>query len=78
MELKEFVTQALVQLVKGVQEANSELAGENTPSADKKAFLLAYSGGENPMGPHVEFDVAITIKTEGKATAGAAAKLYVV
>ncbi len=78
MELKEFVTQTLVQIVKGIQQANSELAGEENPVADKKAFLLTYSGGDKPQGPHVEFDVAVSIKTDSKAAAGASGKLYVV
>jgi hypothetical protein len=78
MDLEEFVTQSLVQLVQGVKQANVKLAGKEKTTADEKAFLLTYSGGDHPMGPHVEFDVAVSIKTDRKATAGASGKLYVV
>ncbi len=78
MELKEFVTQTLVQIVQGIKQANQELAGQEKPGAENKAFLLAYSGGEHPGGPHIEFDVAVTTETGSKAGADASAKLYVV
>lgn len=78
MELKEFVTQSLVQIVGGIQQANRDIAGTENPTADQRAFLLVYSGGDNPKGPHVEFDVAVSIKTDNKATAGASGKLFVV
>lgn len=78
MELKDFVTQSLVQIVNGIKQANKELAGEENPTADKKAFLLPYSGGDKPQGPSIEFDVAVSTKADNKATAGASGKLYVV
>ncbi len=78
MELKDFVTQSLVQIVNGIKQANTELAGVENPTADTKAFLLFSSVGDNPKAPHVEFDVAVSTKADSKAAAGAAAKLYVV
>ena len=78
MELKDFVRQSLVEIVQGIKEANIELAGNEQPTAENKAFLLNYSGGDNPKGPHVEFDVAVSTKTDRNAKAGASAKLYVV
>lgn len=80
MELREFVKQSLVEIVQGVEEANIELSGNNelTANNSNRAFLLAYSGGDNPKGPHVEFDVAVSTKTDLTAGAGASVKLYVV
>lgn len=79
MELKEFVTLALVQIVNGVREANQELLGESKAASDaKNPFLLAYSGGEDPDTPHVEFDLAVTTETDSKAAGGASATLHVV
>lgn len=78
MELKDFVTQPLVQIVNGIKQANKELAGIENPTADNKAFLLFSSVGEKPKAPHVEFDVAVSTKADNKATGGASAKLYVV
>lgn len=78
MELKEFVTQSLVQIVSGIKQANKEIAGIENPTAENNAFLLFSSVGDKPKAPHVEFDVAISTKADNKATVGASAKLYVV
>ena len=78
MELNDFVSQTLVQIVKGVEQANEELAKGKPPSPGGKPFLLYSSVGQAPHSPHVEFDIAVTTKTDNKAKGGALAKLYVV
>lgn len=71
MELGQFVEQALVQIVRGIEGANASLA-PNTEKANQP-FVLRYSGGDRPQSPHVEFDVALTTqsKVEGEAKGGA-------
>lgn len=76
MELDEFVEQALVQIVKGIQNANEKLE----PGKEKAAqpFVLHHSLGDHPQAPHVEFDVAVTTQTKGSGGAKVDAKLHVV
>jgi len=78
MDLSDFVKQTLVQIVRGIRDANKEVAGEIAPTADKKAFLLFYSGGENPKAPHIEFDVAVTTTTTKSGKTGVSGRLWVV
>jgi hypothetical protein len=75
VELGEFVTEAPVQLVKGIHNANKALASD----AEKgmQPFLLHHSLGDRPQAPHVEFDVAVTTQLSATGDAKGAAKLYV-
>lgn len=77
MELKEFVSETLWQIVSGVEEAQqkiSTLGGEINPSLIGSVEHIAKAGGGiETMGGNyaqiVEFDVAVTA-IEGKGTKG--------
>lgn len=72
MDLKEFTTQTLVQIVEGAIEANAQLSRSNSfvPTTDTlgcpKDELEAR--WEKPLMHNVDFDVAITtIESDGKS-----------
>jgi hypothetical protein len=75
MNLHEFVKETLVQIVRGIQDANASLDPDE-PKANQ-AFLLEYSGGEPQTGPHIEFDVAVTTQLEATGQAEGKAQLLV-
>ena len=54
------------------------LSGKDLPDADDKVFLLAYSGGDKPLGRHIEFDMAVTTKSDFHVKGGASTKIWVV
>ena len=58
MELRDFASEALVQIVKGIESANESLLPGKV-KADQP-FVLYHSLGDNPEVPHVELDVAVT------------------
>jgi hypothetical protein len=76
MDLKDFVSQTLIQIATGVNEAHAqvkELGGAVNPSlnsghetASKLGFLYTK---DSAMAPIVQFDVALTV-TEGTGTKG--------
>lgn len=68
MDLQEFVTSTLVQIVNGVAEARDQIAtGATGASVNTRLRNPSASVAVAPPQP-VEFDVAITVSTE--ATAG--------
>jgi hypothetical protein len=77
MELKEFISEALTQIVQGVQEAQAgvkDSGAEINPRVMGGIEYVAKHGGglETQNGNYaqiVEFDVAVTA-TEGKGTKG--------
>lgn len=77
MELKDFISNALTQIVEGVQEAQGKvtvLGAEINPSVMGGIDYVAKHGGgmETRNGNYaqiVEFDVAVTA-SEGKGTTG--------
>ena len=75
MNLHQFVKETLVQIVKGIEDANQSLDPDK-PKPDQ-AFLLAYSGGEPQRSPHTEFDVAVTTQLEATGQAEGKAQLIV-
>ena len=80
MELKEFISQSLVQIIEGVKDAQSKVNSQtakinpemqrilNESSGGYAAFGWAKGGGPNPVFL-VDFDVAVTAE-EGKNTKG--------
>ena len=76
MDLKDFVSETLVQIATGVKDAQAkvkELGGTVNPSlncghevASKLGFLYTR---DSAMAPVVQFDVALTV-TEGTGTKG--------
>lgn len=75
MQLDQFVTETLVQIVKGIQGANQSLDPDQ-PKANQ-AFGLSYSGGDPQRGPHIEFDVAVTTQLEAAGQIQGKAQLLV-
>lgn len=75
MDLKEFVTQTLTQIIEGVRDAQTrgkELTAEVNPHLDTSAEQAGKQGFLNAGGqfvPIVQFDVALTV-TEGTGTKG--------
>lgn len=74
MDLKEFTTQTLVQIVEGVAEANTQLSRINAfiPSTSirtTKDYSIAYdASGVERMMHYVEFDVAVmATESDGKS-----------
>lgn len=70
MELDKFIEEALSQILKGIQAANAQVIGHNV----RKPFLLEHGGGNNP-GTGIEFDVAVTVKSEGGGKGSVKAKV---
>lgn len=80
MDLQEFVTQTLLQIVRGISEANKVLEPERKKpdgSPLPKLFLLP-PGVQKDGGHGVHFDVAVTARSESDKGAGAKASLSVV
>ena len=74
MELDTFIEQALTQILKGIAEANNKVTGGKPIDEAPKPFLLKH-GGSKGTGTGIEFDVAVTIKTERGSKGGAKANL---
>jgi len=58
IELSEFIRNALVQIAKGVREANEELT--NPEKQEWEVFNLRHNKGDSSKIPGVKFDVAVT------------------
>jgi hypothetical protein len=79
MDLQEFVTQTLLQIIRGISDANKVLEPERKKpdgSPLPKLFLLS-PGVEKEGGHGVHFDVAVTARSETDKGAGAKASLSV-
>ena len=61
MELDEFITQSLVQVCRGVRNANKTIA-ESIVKGCNNVFML-HEGNDN-VSSAVEFDVAVTLKSD--------------
>lgn len=80
MELQEFIAQSLLQIARGVSDANNVLAPERKKpdGSDLPKLFLLPPGAEKEEGTGVFFDVAVTARTESDKGAGAKASLAVV
>lgn len=69
MELREFVTETLVQIQEGVQNAIARRSGHEAKGVINPAWSDTYTDANRQM---VEFDVAVTVvdKLEGSASGG--------
>lgn len=80
MELREFVTQSLLQIVRGVSDANNALEPERKkPDGTALPNLFLLPPGVKQDGGHgIHFDVAVTARSESDKGVGAKARLSVV
>jgi hypothetical protein len=62
IELSDFISNALIQIAKGVQKANAELINE--------VFNLRHNKGDSSKIPGIKFDVAVTTASGQKDKAG--------
>jgi hypothetical protein len=77
MNLEKFVSETLLEISQGIRDANAQLkTKKETPDSPNVFFLKP--GGQKEIGTGLEFDVAVTTRTEGKGQAGAKVKLFVV
>ena len=68
IELSEFIRNALIQIAKGVKEANDEL---KNPEKDQfEVFNLRHNKGDSSKIPGIKFDVAVTAASGQKDKAG--------
>ncbi len=77
MDLETFIKESLVQIYRGVEAANTELEpvrqrSDGTPLP--KMFLLS-PGADREEGNGVFFDVAVAVKSDQNAGAGARASI---
>lgn len=68
IELSEFIRNALVQIAKGVREANDELKDPNKQQYE--VYNLRQNKGDSAMIPGVKFDVAVTAASRQTDKAG--------
>ncbi|MBI3570633.1 MAG: hypothetical protein HY082_05965 [Gammaproteobacteria bacterium] len=68
IELSDFIRNALVQIAKGVREANKEL--QNPEKNQFTVFNLHHNVGDSSKKPGVKFDVAVTAASGQKDKAG--------
>ena len=75
IELKAFIRETLVEICGGVREANQELLKS---LAENKNLFELQPAGEKAMGSTVEFDLAVTTKSEETKGKGAKVNVYAV
>lgn len=68
IELSEFIRNALIQIAKGVKEANEEL--KNSEKNQFEVFNLRCNKGDSSKIPGIKFDVAVTAASGQKDKAG--------
>ena len=68
IQLSDFISNALVQIAKGVREANAEL--KNPEKNQFEVFSLRHNKGDSSKIPGVKFDVAVTAASGQKNKAG--------
>jgi hypothetical protein len=78
MELNKFISQSLTQILQGLREANqTEILTKENPTEASKPFLLKH-GSMKDVGSGIEFDIAVTTKTEGGGSGKVKVKLTVI
>ncbi len=68
IELSEFIRNALIQIAKGVREANEEL--KDPEKEQWEVFSLRPNKGDSSKVPGIKFDVAVTVASGQKDKAG--------
>lgn len=72
MELQEFIRSVLVQIVRGVESAQSELKDSKATinPLGIKAQIALEQNKEAPEFNNVEFEVAVEVKSQGEQSGG--------
>lgn len=72
MELQEFISSVLVQVVRGVEQAQSDLKDSKATinPLGIKAQIALEQNKETPSFTDVEFEVAVEVKTQGEQSGG--------
>lgn len=72
MELQEFIRNVLVQIVRGVENAQSELKDSKATinPLGIKAQIALEQNKEAPEFSNVEFEVAVEVKSQGEQSGG--------
>lgn len=68
IQLSDFISNALIQIAKGVQKANAKL--KNPEKNKYEVFSLRHNIGDSSKIPGVKFDVAVTAASGQKDKAG--------
>jgi len=68
IELSDFVRQTLIQIAKGIHEANEEIKNQHHSSID--IYCLRNNKGDNSKIPGIQFDVGVTAAKDQTDKAG--------
>lgn len=68
VELKEFITNTLVEIAHGIRGANEQL--KNPDKQQFEVFSLRGNKGDNAKIPGIQFDIAVTAAKNQKDKAG--------
>ena len=77
LELDKFISQSLTQTLKGISDANNAATGGKPIDEAPKPFLLMH-GNSMENGTGIEFDIAVTTKSQSGATGSGKLEVYVV
>ena len=78
MDLDEFVRESILQITSGLREANEALLTKNGKQPADRRYVFLKPGSDKERGTGLEFDVAVTTRSEMKGNAGAKVRLAVV
>ena len=78
MNLDTFINEALTQILAGVSGANDRVTSGRPIDIAPKPFLLKHGGGGKELGTGIEFDLAVTSKSEKSGKGSAKAKFLAV
>ena len=79
MELQEFIRSVLVQIVRGVEQAQAELRNSKAiiNPLGIKAEIALRENKDTPDFTNVEFEVAVEVKNQGEQTGGVSIQVAV-
>lgn len=78
MNVDEFVRETILQVARGVREANDQLLAENGKDSKSERTFFLRPGAQKDQGTGIDFDIAVTTKASGDAKASAKLRLTVV
>jgi hypothetical protein len=77
LELDKFISQSLTQTLKGISDANDSSTGGKPIDKAPKPFLLMH-GNSTENGAGIEFDIAVTTKSQSGVSGVGKLEVYVV